>query len=1097
MSLQIVVGAASSGKSNRLITDLVERSLKHPEEKFFIIVPEQATLNMQLNVVRQTAATMNIDVVSFDRLAHVVFADLGIDAANILDDTGKVLILRQVLEDCKEDLEVYGSKVHQAGFAQRIKSQVTELKQYGIDDNLMFLMQESAETSGNRLLYAKLQDLRLITNKFNEKIKDAYRAAEELLALFADCVPKSDRIKNSHIYLDGFTGFTPVQYRLLEEFLRYAADVNVTITIPKERICENCPEYDLFYLSNQTYIKLLEIAANAGTEVLPVINVEDADTEILRSCMIFPSTDQKEEVLFTAKEILRLVRDEAYRYREIAVITSDMEAYHEKIESLFAEAEIPCFIDHKSGITDNPLSRYLLSALGLMEQRFSYESIFTYLKTGLTDLSMDDICIMENYCLEFGIKGIRPWYEDMEHNKKLYGVEPGEEELAADPFAGQEWNLDEINRIRQAVLDDVRTFYRDISHKEMTAGDYVDALIRQLKRNHIREKIDQKALTLKEQGRLKEQREYEQVYDLLMNLLEKTKLLSGAKTLTVKEFRLLLESGISEIKVGVIPPTMDTLMVGDLTRTRLDHVKVIFLLGVNNGKIPSASEPAGVFSARDREFLKTERFELAPTATENMYNQRFYLYLMLNKPTEQLYITYASTGEDGEELEPSYVIEELPELLKESDQAGIVYLDQLPDIRWKTQALRELSAEMRKDPDEALLRFFAAEDPFVLKQILDAAYFSNAQTALDPQVALDLYGDVLSGSVSRYEKFSECPFKHFLSYGIRLEKRPEYEIAATDVGTIYHAALEKYSAALEEAGYTYRNVPEEISHSLAEESVEKALSEMPSDVMDSSSRNEFFVKRITDVTVKTTDVLRAQVKAGLYEPDAYELEFRNTLGEGVRFKGKIDRVDIYDADDVYVKIIDYKSGQKEFKLADIYSGLQLQLVAYLKEAISKYEEKYPDKQVKPGGVYYYRINDQFAKDEAEADERFKLSGLTSSEEGMIQAVDTHLAPGTSSLIVPVKLNNDGTPAKAAAVANSGEFQNLMNFVGEKIESISSEIKAGNIEIHPYYEQDRSNACVYCEFRDVCKFDAGNFGTDWKEKTQKAKAEMEAEVYGRV
>ena len=231
MSLQIVVGAASSGKSNRLITDLVERSLKHPEEKFFIIVPEQATLNMQLNVVRQTAATMNIDVVSFDRLAHVVFADLGIDAANILDDTGKVLILRQVLEDCKEDLEVYGSKVHQAGFAQRIKSQVTELKQYGIDDNLMFLMQESAETSGNRLLYAKLQDLRLITNKFNEKIKDAYRAAEELLALFADCVPKSDRIKNSHIYLDGFTGFTPIQERVILRLLEVAKEVVITFTL--------------------------------------------------------------------------------------------------------------------------------------------------------------------------------------------------------------------------------------------------------------------------------------------------------------------------------------------------------------------------------------------------------------------------------------------------------------------------------------------------------------------------------------------------------------------------------------------------------------------------------------------------------------------------------------------------------------------------------------------------------------------------------------------------------------------------------------------------------------------------------------------------
>lgn len=1157
MALQIIAGRASSGKSNKLVTDMVRRSLAHPEEKFFVIVPEQATLNMQQSVVAHirdvkaaeqamaagagtgeqlTAATMNIDVVSFDRLAHVVFADLGIDAANILDDTGKVLILRQVLEDCKEDLEVYKSKVHLPGFAQRIKSAVTELKQYGIDDNTLFLMQERAESSGNRLLYAKLQDLRLISRKFDEGIKDAYRAAEELLVLFAQCVSESEKIKDSHIYLDGFTGFTPVQYELLKEFLRYAASVTVSITIPEERIREDCPEYDLFHLSNQTYFKLLEAAAEAGAEVAKLQTVEagaevanlqtveagatEASEQVKEaaaqqtaevatqqaagstkfSCGIFPAADLKEEALFAAKEILRLVRDEGYRYRDIAVITSDMESYHEPVETVFKEAGIPCFIDHKAGIKDNPLSRYLLSALRLMEERFSFESIFTFLKTGLSDLSMEDICLMENYCLEFGIKGIKAWYEDMTRNRKLRGPEPREEDLAEDAFAGQAWNLDEINRIRASVLECVRTFYRAISKKDLAAADYVTALKGLLRNNHIQEKIGAIAKTLAEQGRLKEQREYEQVYGLVTALLDKTAVLSGDRPLSVKDFRILLESGIAEIKIGVIPPTMDMVTVGDLTRTRLAHVKVLFLLGANNGKIPSAAEPQGLFSARDREFLKLADFEIAPTATENMYNQRFYLYLMLNKPTDLLYITYAAVGADGGELEPSYIIEELDELvpkLGNSDAPAIRYINSLPDIKWKAQALRELSLQIRKDPDEALLGYFASEDPFVLKQILEAAYFSNAQTELDAQVALDLYGDVLSGSVSRYEKFSECPFKHFMSYGLRLEKRPEYEIAATDVGTIYHDALEKYSLAVEASDFTYRDIPDDVSRDLALQCVEQAIEEMPSDIMDSSSRNEFFVKRITDVTVKTTDVLREQVKAGLYEPDAYELEFRDTLSDHVRFKGKIDRVDIYEADDVYVKIIDYKSGRKEFKLADIYSGLQLQLVAYLKEAIRLYGEEHPGKNVKAGGVYYYRINDRFCKDAEEAMEKYKLSGLTSCESGMVAAVDSTLEPGEDSMIVPVALTKNGDLAKKSSVANDAEFHNLMEYVSEKIETISSEIRAGNIKIEPYYEQERNNACSYCEFRDVCKFEAGSFGTDWKAKEAKSKEEMEAEVYGRV
>ena len=1093
--LRMILGAAGSGQSDMLVKDMVERSMSFPDETFFVIVPEQATLAMQQNVVShlESGATFNIDVVSFDRLARVVFSDLGLRTDNVLDDTGKVLILRQVLEKIKDDLVVYGKKVPLSGFTHRIKSAITELRQYGIDDNGLYLMEVSAEAGKNDLLRAKLQDLRLILKEYREAIRGTYYGMEELLDLFASHVSESERLRNAHFYLDGFTGFTPVQGKLLTELLKVAKDVTCALTIPKESVREHCPEYDLFYLSNQTLMRLKHAAEEAGCEIAdPVFadrNKKPAKAEV------FAASDLEAEVTFAAKEILSLVSEENYRFRDIAVITSDMESYHATMEKVFAEAEVPCFLDYKETVTDHPLARFLLSALQLSEQRFSFDSVFGFLKTNLTGLLPDEIALLENYCLEFGLHGKSAFENEFTKNRKLFGFEQKQEEDPEDPYAGFFWDLDRLNQIRSRFFESVRTFVRQIGNGTLPAGTFVSALKKLMEQNRIEEKLLEKAEQLKEEKRQKEEKEYRQIFARITALLDQTAALSGEGTFSVREYSRILESGLSEIRLGIIPPTLDAVVAGDLTRTRLGNVRALFFLGADDGRIPRASEPTGIFSVRDREFLKQEHFEMAPTPSEHISHQRFYLYLMFAKPSDHLFLSYAGCGADGQEAGPSYILDELSQLLPGAEAER---RSEARPVRWEKDALARLSASLRKEPDERLLSFFAMEDPAVLSRIVNAAFYTNEQTDLDERVALDLYGEVLSGSVSRYEKFSECPFEHFLRYGVRLEKRPEYEIAATDVGTVYHDSLERYSRKLKEAGLSFRDVSDEDSARIAQESVKEALSEVSSDVWDSSSRNEFFLKRITEVTLKTTDVLRSQVKKGLYDPDEYELEFRESLGSRVRFKGKIDRVDLYDGEDLYVKIIDYKSGNKEFKIADIYNGLQLQLVAYLKEAVKIYREKNPDRKVYPGGVYYYRINDRFEKDEEALSKRFQMSGLTSCEEGLLAAVDEDLGPqgrGESS-IVPVKLTQKGI-SSYSPVANREEFSHLMEFAGKKIEEISERILEGNIAVRPYYEGEQKNACRYCDYKDVCKFEAGSFGSDWKETKTKDKKEMEAEIYGRV
>ncbi len=1084
MSLQILIGDTNSGKSHTLVQHMVKHATAQPDERFFVIVPEQATLKMQKDVVKlhPAHAAMNIDVVSFDRLAHVVFSELGIDDSHVLDDIGKMLILRKVLKELQDDLTVYKNKIHLTGFAEEIKSVITELKQYGMDDDQLFLMQESAQEKGNLLLFHKLGDIRLVLRKFNETIKGQYQAAEEVLDLFAKVAQQSGKIKDSHIYLDGFTGFTPIQYRLLTSMLKAAKDVNISLTLPEDKIDANIKEIDLFYLSNQTYFRLKECARAAQTEILPDIVVVD---ENITAPQIFSyqAANANEEVLFTAKEILRLVREEGYRFRDIAVITGDVEGYYIPVREVFDEADISVFIDYKSSVTEDVLARFFMGALRLVEERFAYDAVFGFLKTHLTDLKPDEVGLLENYCLEFGIRGNRAF---------------------SNPFTknNDDHDLEQINQIRQMFYDGIRDFYFRASAADLKARDFQTLLLSLCERYHLQEQMAEIARGLNEEGLLAEAKEYEQIYKLLIELLEQITLLLGEAPVTVSEYREVLENALQEVKIGIIPPSLDAVTFGDLTRTRLDKIRALFFIGVNDGKIPKASSNTGLFTQRERALLR-ENFEIAPTVEEDLYTQQFYLYLMLHKPQDLLYLTYASYSSSGDQLRPSYVLEDLPDLFGAPVE---IQPASLPSVNWKQDALRDLAGKMRSfaekeetiDPDtQNLLSYFAKADPAAVRTIVDGAFFTNKQTALDAQVAKDLYGDVLRGSVSRYESFNECAFKHFLNYGLRIQKRPEYQVEAADMGTLYHAALEKYGQKLQEEQTSFREISDEDSIRITNACVDEALEDMKNDVLFSSKRYEFLTERIRQVTQKTTDVLRAQVKAGLFEPDAFEYSFGEDIGNDVRFTGKIDRIDLYDAEDIFVRIIDYKSGAKKFNVQDIYSGLQLQLVAYLSAAMEKVKEDNPDKTVRPGGVYYYLINDRFTDDTENGEDKFRMSGLTSCEEGMIEAADQTLSPDNKkSHIVNVTLTNSGY-SKNSQIANDAEFEHLLRFVRDKITDVSQKIKDGCVDIEPFYRSNADNGCRYCDYKDICRFEAGRYGTDWKEKNEMTTADCERELYGRA
>ena len=1092
--LKIMTGPEASGLSRILCREMIRTSLQSPDDPCLVIVPEQATLKMQRMAVEEhpSHALMHVDIVSFERLAHKVFEELGYRESDILNDTGKVLILRNVLEKNRDELRLYRNKIHMHGFAREMKSAITELKQYTIDDNDLFLMQEAAQQKENRILYDKLQDIRLIYRKFNEEIAERYTTQEEVLGVFARLAGKSELIKNARIYLDGFTGFTPVQYRLIEELMTCASEMTVTVTLPEQYLERPAEEHDLFALSSKTRQKLLRIAEKTGTpaETIPV-----KEAGHLPSAFLYSGADIRREAAFAAGEILKEVRAGRMRFRDFAVIVSDMELYYPVLRETFEEAEIPCFIDHKSPLSDNILARFLIAALQVVSERFSYDSMFSLLKSGISSLSFDETGLLENYCLEFGVRGPSAWMHDFTRNR-LLKKDPENEENSR-----YFWDLAEINRLRRKAVRHLPDFYEACSGTDRTAGDYCHALKEFLERSKAEERMKLTSEELSRQEDVSRAKEYEQIFGLVTGLLDQIERLMGGEKIRPAGFSEILTGALDEIRVGIIPPSLDAVTAGDLTRTRIGDVKALFLMGVNDGKLPAAGSSAGLFTRQERELLRDAQFELAPTVLEDMYIQHFYIYLMLTRPSEKLYLTWASHSEEGEELLPSYIIEGIGDILPGLCPEPAAETE---PVLWKSRAVRLLAedaagfaAAETAFPENhiSLLRYFALRDNRVLEQILSGACFRNSALPLDEQTALDLYGDVLRGSVSRFETFYACPFRYFLNYGLHMEERPEFQMEAADYGTLYHESLERYSKKLEEQGLSFRDVSDEDSERVASEAVAEAAENM-GDVLTDTERSRYLLKRIEEVTRRTADVLRLHVRQGLYEPSYFEMAFQDAELEGTAFRGKIDRVDLYDGGDLFVKVIDYKSGSKKFSIRDIYTGQQLQLVAYMKEAINEIKKTHPGRTVRAGGVYYYLIQDRFVSTRKDADEKFRMSGVTNCDPEALRAIDTEAEAKGASMIAEIRYASKGLDQRSK-VANDGEFEHLMTFVSGRIDEAGQRIRSGEVSISPSYESPAKHACTYCEYREICKFEPGKWGSDYRKVPDEITPdEMERELYGR-
>ncbi len=1180
MSLQFCFGPSGAGKSRFLYEEITRRAAANPGQNFLIIVPDQFTMQTQKDLVllNDRGGILNIDVLSFSRLGHRILEEVGGGETPVLDDTGKSLVLQKVAASLKDGLPTLGGFLHRQGYIHEVKSAISEFMQYGIGTQDVEKLIDYAKKRG--ALVQKLKDLQTLYKGFLEYIHGNFITTEETLDVLCNALPKSKLLPGSIVVFDGFTGFTPIQTKVIAQLMRCCGEVMVALTLGEgENPYRQEGEQNLFYLSKKTVAdlnrKARELDIERGTDIFvlpenpesgtppghPEASLQEQLTapeaeacHILRTKMnrfhrspalhhleqslfrynavpyekdqreirLFETTDPKEEVHQTGLEICRLIREEGLAYRDIAVILGDLAGYAPYVETEFAQMSIPCYIDRTRKITLNPMIEYIKSVLELYAKDFSYESVFHYLRSGLSDLTWEEVDRLENYCLQTGIKGYRAYSRlftrktrEMERAEEARREEgnPGGEAMeeghsmeqerlmgetdAAERADAAEVALAELNALRERMMEQVEMLH--LTGKE-PVKTYVSSLYDFLVQNRVQQKLSVYQSRFEAEGDLIRAKEYAQIFRLVMELLDQIYALLGEEIIPLKEFAEILEAGFDEIQVGTIPQNVDRVLVGDMERTRLQQIKILFFLGVNDGNIPKGASRGGIISDMDREFLRESELELAPSPRQQMYIQRFYLYLNMTKPSRRLYLSYSRVNSAGKSIRPAYLVDVVgklfPGLSLQFPQRRSV-LEQIvtgqEGLAYLAKGLREyVEGAVRKEDEQEFFTIYQAYGAEGLKGKRDfltrAAFRRYQDAALSRAVARALYGVQLETSVTRLETYAACAYRHFLQYGLTLQERREFSFENVDMGNVYHAVLEYFAHSLDEKGYTWFDFPEEFAGAQVQEALEHYAADFQNTILYSSARNEYAIIRMGRILTRTVLTLQRQLRRGSFVPESFELSFHHadnldsikvTLSERekMRLQGRIDRIDVaQEGENVYIKVIDYKSGHKRFDLAALYYGLQLQLVVYMNAASELEAKRHRGKEIVPAALLYYRIDDPAVETPVELTEeeineeisrQLRMNGVVNSEPGIVELLDREM--GDKSDVIPVERKKDGSFSARSSLLSGRELRTVSDFVTRKIASIGREILDGAISLNPY-EKGKEEACTYCAYKKVCGFE---------------------------
>ena len=1112
MSLRIIYGRAGTGKSEYCYREIAEKI--KADNQILIITPEQFSFTAEKKLMEaiDANAVFNAEVVTLSRMAYRVINEIGGRTETNLSKCGKAMLIYSILNNNKKELKLIGKNDENVDM---LDTAITEFKNHGIS---IEQLKQEIDKQEDIYLKNKLTDLSLVYEGFENQLSGKYIDETDLLTILAENIENTDMFNNQYIYIDEFAGFTKQEYQIIEKLILVANQVTVTICIDELNIPKN-PNTDIFYSNENTVNKLFEIAQNCGTKVEEIKlenkyrfksnelkhleenlyeNRPHKYTNSVENIKLFLAKNQYSEIEEVAKNILKLVRDNGYRYKDISIITKNIANYSSLARAIFDKYDIPIFIDENRDLNQNIIIQYILSVLEIFTKNWSYESVFNYIKTGFSNIEEDEIFKLEKYCLKWGIKQNK-WKKEFTYGKY-------EEKDKTE--------IERLERIRKDIVNPLMKLKSDIDN-DKTAEGISKSIYKFLVEENIAEKINKKIEELEKVGQVDLVKEYQSSLQTILDILDEIVLVFSDDKMTIDKYAQILKVGFKNSNLTKIPGTQDQVIMGDVDRSRSHKVKAIFIIGLNDGEFPSVHKDEGFLNDLDRETLKQDGIELAKGTIENLYEDNFNIYKAFSTAEEKLYLLYSSSDVQGKALRPSMLINKIkkiyPMLQEESD-----VIETKAEVLNKKTTYDELIIQLSKlkEQDEIDKVWYYVYDYYKkdtewntkLEQNLKGLNYTNIPEKIEQTNIDKLYGNTLVTSISKLERYRSCPFSYYLQYGLKIKPEEELKIQTLNTGTFIHEIIDEFFEAVREAGIKLAEITDEQLAEIINKIIDEKLKQSQNYIFTSTAKYRALVVRLKKIIQKALKYIIGTLVQSRFEVLGTEVEFgekgkykpiRLTLEDGKRIEiiGKIDRIDTAQSEDGrYLRIIDYKSSAKNIDLNEVYAGLQIQLLTYL-DAACKEED------LMPAGVLYFSMLEQMIKadkrmEQEEIEEKiranFKMKGLILADVNVVKLHDKKLEKGSSAL-VPAYIDKEGNLSeKKTSGVTAEQFEELQKYMYIVIKQISREILGGNIDLKPYYK-DKKTPCKYCDYKSVCGFNMGGCENNYNYIDKKSKEEILAKI----
>ncbi|MEB8125361.1 MULTISPECIES: helicase-exonuclease AddAB subunit AddB [Staphylococcus] len=1122
MELNAYIGRAGTGKSHAMIEEIKNKMKQDPlGDPIVLIAPTQNTFQLEQAFVNDSElnGSLRTEVLHFERLSYRVFQEVGGLMEQQLSKAGTEMMIYDIIQQHQSDLKLYRSQVKYYGFSEKLYEQIQDFKKYAVSPEQLTSYIET-NTLQTRTKH-KLQDIALIYKHLEDRINGEYVSTEDSLQRFITVMDKSEWLKRTEIYIDGFHNFSTLEYQIIQSLVKYAKKVTILLTTdgdkdtfslfrkPSESLTHiediaqqlnlqlNVKRFNQAYRFKNNDLSQLEQSFNA-LQFEPIAT--QGNIEILESSIM------REEINEIARRILRETREQGRRYQDIAILYRD-ESYAYLMESILPQYGIPYNIDVKESMTHHPIMEMLRSLIEVIQTNWKFDPLMRLFKTNVLTKKFKDshllIDILENFVLERGIYGKR-WIDE-----KYFHVEQFRKMgLKRQPLTDDEREtFERVIQLKADVIDKVMHFETKMSEANTAVG-FATAFYEALEAFDLPSLLMTERDTLDVEGEHKKAEEIDQIWNGLIQTLDDLVTVFGDKSMSQTRFLELFDIGLDQLEFVMIPQTLDQVSIGTMDLAKVDNKAHVYIVGANDGVIPQTVSSSSLITDDEKKYFQEQAsIELSPTADILQMDEAFVCYIAMTRSRVAVTFSYSLMGTNGDEKEPSPFLNQIQQLFTNLEVQNIHHQHQANPLtlmehphQTKIVLFESLKAWLDDEivADTWLDTYQVMRDDDRLNKglnyLLSALTYDNKTVQLSESLSKDLYGSTINASVSRFEGYQACPFKHFASHGLRLNERTKYKLEHFDLGDIFHQVLKFIS---EKVNGDFKNLNTKQIHKLTVEALSEILPEVQFNLLNSTAYYRYLSQRIGAIVETTLTALKYQGNYTKFTPQRFEAGFRRkprdhdelfaealqtTQGIPINIRGQIDRIDTYnEGQQSFVNIIDYKSSKYSgtLDLTKVYYGMQMQMMTYMDIVLQNKSRLGLTEMTKPGGLLYFHVHEPRIKlawnqlSEEKRDEAFinsfKLSGLLNSDESVLDAFDTRIEPSYTSDIVPLGLKKDGGIKSNSKVADEQTIYKLIKHNKQNFIETASDIMDGHTEVAPL-KYNQTLPCDFCNYKSVCHVD---------------------------